>query len=248
MAADNFVLEWMCEVGLDLDWTKYAHPDWLRRSSLFETQLESALELSYNVAFRKKRRNESMHRIVTRAIAQMVPVSQVSNAELLQILFGLTEQSGSLRAEKRTARNFRNEKRPLKLDTAVRYILDLLYGRKIEPAEAGRLWYMALLYAGAIAVINDHLKQGSFISPALLPRNKVAMISKAHKKFAVLWETSLRKSCALSVAQPRSEYRRFLDYCAFVQWQESRIKRNPIVGIERMIALAPGYNEFEFDS
>lgn len=243
------VKKWLIDVGLaDIDWGERAQLNWLHRLSLFETQMESALELSSEVALAKIRRNESMHRIVTRAIAEMVPVSQVSNVELLRILFGLSDEVGVARDDKRAVRNFRNEQRPLKLDTAVCYILDLVYSRKIPPAEGGRLWYVALLYASAITVVNEQLKQKGSAKFAALLANNTALMAKCHKKFEAFWESSLKKSCAIPIFQPRSEFRRFLDYCAFVQWQESRIKRNPLVGVKRMIELAAAYNKFEFES
>jgi hypothetical protein len=243
MTDDNFVLHWIVSIGLadDPNWPPIPDPAWLHRRSLFEMQIDDALDLSFIVAVKKIRRNELLPDIITRAISAMVPVDQVSNAELLHILFG-----GGLRGEdKRAVRNFRNEERPLKLDTAARYILDLLYAQKIQPAEGGRLWYNALVYSSGVSATNDYLKASGHTDSSLFERDKPILIANAVGRFTALWETSLRKSYGTS--NPRMGIRQFMDYCAFVHLQESQVKRNPWISIRKMIDLAPIHNGIDFD-
>ena len=245
MINNYFVLQWMIRVGLDddPDWPPSDHPDWVCRPSLFEIQLADALDLSYEVQVKKKRNNGSLHGIVTRAIAHTVPVDQVSNAELIHILFGSENSPIPTAEETRAARNFRNEERSLKVDTAARYILEFIYTRKIQPAEGARLWYFALTHASGIEVIKAYLKRNKNTDSISFARDKDALVAATCEKFEALWLASLKKSETLP-GHSRDEVRGFMDFCAFVQWQESKVKRNPLIGIKQMISLRSIYNEF----
>ena len=101
---------------IDMDeqgWAAQADPAWSNRPSLHEMRLQDSIELGYNIAAQKFRQTETIHPIVTRAIAAMVPADEVTNRELARILFGEKEQDN-----KRAIRHFRNGERALKSSTA----------------------------------------------------------------------------------------------------------------------------------
>lgn len=227
----------------DESWAVHADPAWAHRPSLHEMQVKGALELAYRVAAYKERQTDSIHPVVTRAIASLVPTDEVTNKELAHILFGPLEQEN-----KRAVRHFRNAERPLKLSTAAVYIQRLLHSKKIPPGEGGRLWYVVLLYASGMKVVNDYFRNNCGIDLGAFELDQVELISAACARFDFSLEASLKKSSLLPLpGYPLNDVRQFMDYCAFVHWQESKVKRNPLVGIRRLIDLTPDFNEYAFD-
>lgn len=244
----------MLEIDMDDDsWAANADPAWADRPSLHEMQLKDSLELGYEVAAKrivqrtaagkKARQAQTIHQIVTRAIASMVPVDEVTNRELARILLGDGEQDS-----KTSMRHFRNDERPLKSSTANTHIQQLLHFKKITPSEGGRLWYVVLLHETGMNVVAELIRQNGFIDQDRFQENLDTLIAAATERFDFTLGTSLNKSSKLSLAgNALSGIRQFMDYCAFVHWQESKIKRNPLVSIKRLIDLAPLFDEYTFD-
>lgn len=227
----------------DQSWTAHADPAWASSPSLHEMQLKEAIELVYEVASQRKRQTETIHEIVTRAIAAMVPVDAVTNEELGQILFGLSE-----REDTRRVRLFRNEERRIKLDAARLHIQNLLYSKKILPSEGGRLWYAVLLHNTGIQVVADYFRFSGHADQRTYQQRLIALTETASARFRLNLEASLNKSSELPLARyPLNDVRQFIDYCAFVNWQESKVKRNPWVSIKRLLDLAPVFDEYTFD-
>lgn len=227
----------------DKSWAAQADPAWAARPSLHEMQLKDSIELGYQVAAQRLRQTNTIHPIVTRAIAAMVPTDEVSNKELARILFGLEE-----REDIRIVRHFRNGERPLKLGTASAYIQQLLHSKKMPPSEGGRLWYAVLLHTTGMEVVAEHFRLNGHIDLPTFEKNLVAIASTATAHFDFVLGTSLNKSSKLPLAgYPLNDARQFMDYCAFVHWQESKVKRNPMVSIKRLLDLAPVFDKYTFD-
>lgn len=227
----------------DESWAAKADPAWANRPSLHEIQLKNSLELGFQVAAQKTRQTDTIHPIVTRAIAAMVPADEVSNRELARILFGEVEQDN-----KRVVRHFRNDERPLKSSTAGVYIQRLLNSKKIAPSEGGRLWYAVLLQTTGMDVVADYFRAVGVTDLPTFEQNLAAMTAVASARFDRILEASLNKSSKFPLpGYPMNDARQFMDYCAFVHWQESRIKRNPWVSIKRLLDLAPVFDEYMLD-
>lgn len=227
----------------DNSWDKFTDPAWESRKSMHEMQIEGGLQSAFDKAIGTSRQNESVPRIVTRAIADMVPVENVPNKELAEILFGPNNLD-----DKRAVRNFRNSERTLKLSTACSYIQQLLYSKKIVPAEGGRLWYVSLVYASAMAVISDYFRDNDNIGRAEFEQHQSDLISGGCVQFILYLDASLKKSSPLPLhGYPLNDVRQFMDYCAFVQWQEYKVKRNIMVSAMAMIKHSETLNEYKFD-
>jgi hypothetical protein len=221
----------------------YADPAWANRPSLHEMQLQGALEFGYQVAAHRDRQRDTMHSIVTRAIAAMVPVNEVSNRELARILFGELEQDN-----KRSVRHIRNDERPLKSSTAGAHIQRLLQSKKIAPSEGGRLWYVVLLHATGIDVVAECFRLNGFIEQPTFEQNLAEMTAAARARFDFNLGTLLNQSSKFPLAgYALNDARQFMDYCAFIHWQESKVKRNPLVSIQRLLDLSPVFDEYTFD-
>lgn len=226
----------------DPDWENQYDPAWIHRPSLHEMQIASALDLAYEMAEGRERQTELMHQIVTRAIASMVPVDDVSNRELAHILFGSAEQEN-----KRAIRQFRNEERPLKLSKAAVYIQQLIHAEKIPPGEGGRLWYVSLLYASAIAVIADYVRGRNDIDLLTFKGDHPVLIEEACSQYQEIMQASVIKTNKLPLkGYPLNEVSKYMDFSAFINWQESRLKRNPMVGIRRLIDITQIFNKYKF--
>lgn len=222
-------------------------PEWFNRLSLHEMELSDALQASYGIAFCKERKTETLHSLVTRAIANMVPVERASNADLLYILFGLEKGPTGTKDDYRNIRHLRNGKRTLKIDAAALHILNLLHSELIEPAEGGRLWYVSLLYGSAITAINEFFENFDRKDRPTFEQFKTHLIILASSHFEILLEKYAMKSSSLSLEDhPKHDVRQFMDVCACIYWIESSIKRNPLIAIKRKIALAPILNVYKF--
>lgn len=227
----------------DQGWAAHADPAWSNRPSLHEMQLQDSIELGYQVAAQKVRQTDTIHPIVTRAIAAMVPTDEVTNRELARILFGEIEQDN-----KRAIRHFRNDERPLKSSTAAAYIQRLLMSKKIPPSEGARLWYVVLLHTTGMDVVSEYFRLNGPIDRPVFEKNLVAITATASAHFDFVLGTSLKKSSQFPlVGYPLNDVRQFMDYSAFVHWQESKVKRNPWVSIKRLIDLAPVFDAYTFD-
>jgi hypothetical protein len=227
--------------------------DWSQRPSHFEMFVGEALDLSYEVASQKKISSENMHYVVTRAIASMPSVSELSNIKLLEILFeykSYEEEKPDSKIKrfkparvdkdpKRLVRHFRNAERSLKISTASSHIVSLLNAKVIEPFEGGRLWYVSLVFCAAIKVINGFMKSGNVD----FDFQKNHLIADACFMFESLLEESTRRSRLLPEHYPSRDVQQFMNYCAYTYFTESDIKRNPWVSIKRICEIsevAPG--------
>jgi len=245
----------MLEIDLDDDgMAAHADPTWANRPSLFETQLKDALELGYQIAFhravknttqgKKSRQTETLPEIVTRAIAAAVPIDEVSNVELATILLS-AEYAKDLKS---TVRHFRNAERPLKSSTANRYIKDLIHSKKMVPADGGRLWYLVLIYAAGMHVVAELFRQNVYVDQDTFEADLNSLVATASKQFDYVLETSLKTSSKLDLGgSQKNDVSQFMDYCSFVNWQESKVKRNPMASIKRLIDLVPVFNDYTFD-
>lgn len=231
---------------IDLDdqsWAAHADPEWADRPSLHEMQLRDSVELAYEVASQQVRQTEKIHEIVTRAIAATVPINEVKNEELGRILFAIPAEE-----DVRRVRLFRNSERRLKLDSAGVHIQQLLCAKKIPPSDGGRLWYAVLLHATGIQVVADHFRLCGHTDQPTFQQSLIALTETACYRFGLNLEASLKKSKKLPlVGYPLNEVRQFMDYCALVNWQESKVKRNPCVSIKRLLDLAPVFDKYSFD-
>lgn len=225
-------------------WSEFTDPAWQHRPSLFEMQMEDRLGLAFQIAANRRRQTESIHQLITRAIASMVPVEEVSNRELASILLGENEQDN-----KRVIRHFRNGERPLKLTTAAAFLQRLMYSKRILPYEAGRLWYAALQYSCATGVVVDYIRENkTTVILEEFQRDLTKLIADACIRFRLSLKNSIKKSEQQPLeGYPLNRIRHFMDFCAFIHWQESKVKRNPLVGIKRLIDLAPDFNEYSFE-
>jgi hypothetical protein len=227
----------------DRSWERFADPTWAHRPSLHEMQLKDSLVLAYEVASNKKRQTVAVHEIVTQAIAAMVPIDVATNRELARILFGELEQDN-----KRAIRHFRNEHRPLRFRTAGTYIQRLLHSKKVAPSEGGRLWYAVLLHATGADVVAEHFRLNGTISRASFDQHLDSLTAAATVRFDSILGKALTTSSKLPLDRyPLNDVRQFMDYCAFIHWQESKVQRNPLVGIKRLIDLAPVLDAHSFD-
>jgi hypothetical protein len=226
----------------DSNWVEYVDSKWVVRPSLYEIQLEGALELGFQLGAGRVRQTDTLHPVITGAIASMVPANEVTNLELARILWGKAEQ------DIRAVRNFRNALRPLRFQLAGLYIERLLHSKRVAPSEGGRLWYSVLLYSAGRDVAADYLRATGLRHPAQSKTEVQAMTECAKVRFDHILRTSLERSSKLPVAgYPMNGIRQFMDYCAFIHWQESKVQRNPIVGIKRLIELAPIFDAHSFD-
>jgi hypothetical protein len=174
----------------------------------------------------------------------MVPADEVTNRELARILLGELEQDN-----KRAIRHFRNDERPLKSSTAGAYIQRLLHSKKMAPSEGGRLWYAVLLYTAGMEVVAKNFRLNGHIDQPTFAQNLNAIVVTASAHFDFILGTSLNKSSKFPlVGYPLNDARQFMDYCAFVHWQESKVKRNPMVSIKRLLDLALVFDEYTFDA
>lgn len=218
-------------------------PAWALRPSLHEMQVQGALEMSYHVAAYKKRQTDTIHPIVTRAIASMLPGNEITNREVALILFGLHE-----REDNRVVRLFRNAERPLKLSTAAVYIQRLLHSKKLAPSEGGRLWYLVLLYSSAMGVVAEYFRNNGGVDFASFEAALLGMRETACVHFVSALEESIAKTSKLPLERyPMNSVLQLMDCVAFVHWRESKIKRNPLVSIRCLIDLTPNFDQYAFD-
>ena len=234
----------MLEIDMDdKSWAVHADPAWLHRPSLFEMQLQEAVVLSYHVAAQRVRQTDMMHPIVTRAIAAMVPVDKVTNKELAHILFGGLGQD-----EKRMIRHFRNDERPLRSSRAAMYIQRLLKYKKITLSEGARLWYVVLLHTTSMEIVTECFRLNGPIDQPTFEQNRDDIAASANTRFDFILRTALNESSKFSLTGcSLKDIRQFMDYCAFVHWQESKVKRNPGVSSKRLMDLAPIFDACTFD-
>lgn len=218
-------------------------PDWIHRLSLFEMQLQDALELAFEFSLNRTRQTEAIGSLITRAIAMMVPVEDVSNKELSNILFGTSGHD-----DKRLVRLFRNGERPLKLNRAGLFIQNLLFHKKILPSEGGRLWYLSILYNTGSTVIAKYLRDNNGITQSDFTRDKILLTKAAFMQFDLILSTLFDKSCELPlIGYPLNDVKQFMNFSAFIYCEESKIKRNPLVSIRRLAKLSHTFNEYQFN-
>lgn len=216
---------------------------WITRPSLHEMRLKDALHVAYNLAQSRQRQTALVPSIVISAIADLIPSSDSSNSSLASLLFGNSEVD-----YKRMVRHFRNSNRPVKITTVSVYLQKLLQSKKIEPADAARLWYATLIYIAGLETILDIFRNKSFLLPLAFEDSLDVLLTDACIRFESLLEASLNKSrLAPLKGYPLNEIRKFLDFCAVMQWEESRIKRNPLIAIKQLWSLADEFNRFIFD-
>lgn len=99
---------------------------------------------------------------------------------------------------------------------------------------------MLLIHAAGVHVFAELLRQKVFVDQNTFQTNQNSLIAAAADRFDFMFLTSLNASNKLpSDDYPNDDIRQFMDYCAPVHWERSKIKSNPLVAIKRIIDLVP---------